>query len=154
MRQAFLYILFLFMFPDINAAIVSTALIGIVAGYRIMEGFVIQDHLRSRYAIIDSILGYIIYTAFGKIRVVCIAALGVCITCQFELFCRVGFGNGYEVVEFALFGSKRLIFVEAEVDAVEIVIIIYMRSFYEHKANVVKTIFAYTLFENVKFNST
>ena len=118
------------MFPDINAAVVSTALIRVVAGYRIMEGFVIQDHLRSRYAIIDSILSYIIYTAFGKIRVVCIAALGVCITCQFELFCRVGLGNGYEVVQFALFGSQRLIFIKTEVDAVEIVIIVYMRSFY------------------------
>ena len=95
-----------------------------------MEGFVIQDHLRSRYTIVDSILSYIIYTAFGKVRIVCVASLGVRVTSQFELFCRVSFGNGYEVVEFALFGSKRLIFVESEVDAVEIVIIIYMRSFY------------------------
>ena len=115
--------------PDIYAAVVSAALFGVVGADGVRFAFVVELHLRSRYALAFSIGCYVIYAAFGKVIVISVGAFGIGVADEFERIARVCFSNLDEVVHLSAFGSERLVFVEAEVNAFNVVVVLLDRRF-------------------------
>lgn len=115
--------------PDIYAAVVSAALFGVVGADGVRFAFVVELHLRSRYALAFSICCYVVYAAFGKVIVVSVGAFGIGVADEFERIARVCFSNLDEVVHLSAFGSERLVFVEAEVNAFNVVVVLLDRRF-------------------------
>lgn len=115
--------------PDIYAAVVSAALVGVVGADGICLAFVVELHLCCRDALAFSIGCNVVYAAFREVIVVSIAAFSIGVADEFERIVRVCFSNLDEVVHLSAFGRKRLVFVEAEVNAFNVVVVLLDRRF-------------------------
>lgn len=115
--------------PDIYAAVVSAALFGVVGADGIRLAFVVELHLCCRDALAFSIGCDVVYAAFREVIVVSIGAFSIGVANEFERIVRVSFSNLNEVVHLSAFGSERLVFIEAEVNAFNVVVVLLDRSF-------------------------
>lgn len=112
------------MLPDINAAVISLALLRCVRSNRGVLALVVEVQAAAADAIVFRVLSNILDTAFREVFVVSLRSIGVRIADELERGIRMSLSDSNEVLEFLGLGSQRRVNVGSEVNAVNIIVVV------------------------------